>query len=63
MPYNRSNAIVGGKEKELTSIDVYKDIRCPQPEGVARQRVTTKRLGISRNALKKYLEGNTVPWV
>ena len=27
MPYNRINAIVGGKEKVVTSVDVYKEIR------------------------------------
>ena len=34
MPYNRINAIVGGKEKVVTSVDVYKEIRRLQLEGV-----------------------------
>ena len=38
MPCNRSRAIVGGKEKELTSVDVYKGIRRLQLAGVTSQR-------------------------
>ena len=62
MPYNRINAIVGGKEKVVTSVDVYKEIRRLQLEGVTSQRAAAKRLGISRNTVKKYWEGNAVPW-
>ena len=62
MPYNRINAIVGGKEKVVTSVDVYKEIRRLQLEGVTSQRAAAKRLGISRNTVKKYWEGNSVPW-
>lgn len=62
MPYNRLNAIVGGKEKVVTSVDVYKEIRRLQLEGVTSQRAAAKRLGISRNTVKKYWEGNAVPW-
>ena len=62
MPYNRIRAIVGGKEKVVTSVDVYKEIRRLQLEGVTSQRAAAKRLGISRNTVKKYWEGNAVPW-
>lgn len=62
MPYNRIKAIVGGKEKVVTSMDVYKEIRRLQLEGVTSQRAAAKRLGISRNTVKKYWEGNAVPW-
>ena len=62
MPYNRINAIVGGKEKVVTSVDVYKEIRRLQLEGITSQRAAAKRLGISRNTVKKYWEGNSVPW-
>lgn len=62
MPYNRFKAIVGGKEKVVTSVDVYKEIRRLQLEGVTSQRAAAKRLGISRNTVKKYWEGNAVPW-
>lgn len=62
MPYNRISAIVGGKEKVVTSVDVYKEIRRLQLEGVTSQRAAAKRLGISRNTVKKYWEGNAVPW-
>ena len=62
MPYNGINAIVGGKEKVVTSVDVYKEIRRLQLEGVTSQRTAAKQLGISRNTVKKYWEGNAVPW-
>ena len=62
MPYNGINAIVGGKEKVITSVDVYKEIRHLQLEGVTSQRAAAKQLGISRNTVKKYWEGNAVPW-
>ena len=62
MPYNRNKAIVGGKEKVVTSVDVYKEIRRLQLEGVTSQRTAAKLLGISRNTVKKYWEGNAVPW-
>ena len=51
MPYNRLRAIVGGKEKVVTSVDVYKEIRRLQLEGVTSQRAAAKRLGISRNTV------------
>ena len=62
MPYNRINAIVGGQEKVVTSVDVYKEIRRLQLEGVTSQRAAAQQLGISRNTVKKYWEGNSVPW-
>ena len=62
MPYNRNNAIVGGKEKVVTSVDVYKEIRRLQLEGITSQRAAAQQLGISRNTVKKYWEGNSVPW-
>ena len=31
-------------------------------EGVTGQRAAAKRLGISSNTVKKYWEGNAVPW-
>ena len=46
----------------VTSVDVYKEIRRLQLEGVTSQRAAAKRLGISRNTVKKYWEGNAVPW-
>lgn len=46
----------------VTSVDVYKEIRRLQLEGTTSQRAAAKRLGISRNTVKKYWEGNTVPW-
>lgn len=46
----------------VTSVDVYKEIRRLQLEGVTSQRAAAKQLGISRNTVKKYWEGNAVPW-
>ena len=46
----------------VTSVDVYKEIRRLQLEGVTSQRAVAKLLGISRNTVKKYWEGNAVPW-
>jgi Transposase and inactivated derivatives len=43
-------------------VDVYKEIRRLQLEGVTSQRAAAQRLGISRNTVKKYWEGNAVPW-
>lgn len=60
MPYNRINAIVGGKEKVVTSADVYKEIRRLQLEGVASRRAAAKQLGICRNTAKNV--GRAMPW-
>ena len=46
----------------VTTLDVYKEIRRLQLEGVTSQRTAAKRLGISRNTVKKYWEGDNVPW-
>ena len=46
----------------VTSVDVYQEIRRLQRDGVTSQRAAAKMLGISRNTVKKYWEGGTVPW-
>lgn len=46
----------------VTSVDVYKEIHRLQLEGITSQRAAAKQLGISRNTVKKYWEGNAVPW-
>ena len=46
----------------VTTVDVYKEIRRLQLEGVTSQRAAARQLGISRNTVKKYWEGNAVPW-
>lgn len=46
----------------VTSVNLYKEIRRLQVEGVTSQRRAAELLGISRNTVKKYWEGNTVPW-
>ena len=43
-------------------MDVYKEIRRQRLEGVTSQRTAAKQLGISRNTVKKYWEGDNVPW-
>ena len=45
----------------VTSVDVYKEIRRLQLEGITSQKAAAKRLGISRNTVQKYWEGNAVP--
>lgn len=46
----------------VTTVDVYKEIRRLQLEGVTSQRQVAKALGISRNTVKKYWNGDSVPW-
>lgn len=46
----------------VTSVDVYQEIRRLQLEGVTSQRTAAKMLGISRNTVKKYWDGEAVPW-
>ena len=43
-------------------METYKQIRRLQNEGVTSQRQAAKLLGISRNTVKKYWEGDRVPW-
>ncbi len=43
-------------------MDVYKEIRRLRLEGETSQRTVAKRLGISRNTVKKYWDGETVAW-
>lgn len=46
----------------VTSVDVYKEIRRLQLDGVSSQRAAAQMLGISRNTVKKYWQGESVPW-
>ena len=46
----------------VTGLDVYKEIRRLQLEGITSQRAAARQLGISRNTVKKYWDGETVPW-
>ncbi len=43
-------------------MDVYKEIRRLQLDGVTSQRQAARMLGISRNTVKKYWNGDAVPW-
>lgn len=52
----------GRRRKVVTSVDVYQEIRRLQRDGITSQRTAAKMLGISRNTVKKYWEGSTVPW-
>ena len=52
----------GRRRKVVTSVDVYQEIRRLQRDGVTSQRAAATMLGISRNTVKKYWEGGTVPW-
>ena len=53
--------MVRRRNKVVTTLDVYKEIRRLQLEGATSQRWVAKALGISRNTVKKYWDGNTVP--
>ncbi len=44
------------------TLDLYKEIRRLQLEGVTSKRAAARLLGISRNTVDKYWEGDTVPW-
>lgn len=46
----------------VTTVEVYKEIRRLQLGGVTSQRQAARLLGISRNTVKKYWDGNAVPW-
>lgn len=46
----------------VTEVDVYQEIRRLQLEGVVSKREAARRLGISRNTVKKYWDGEAVPW-
>ena len=47
--------------KVVITMEVYKEVRKLRLEGVG-QRQIAKRLGISRNTVKKYMDGEAVPW-
>ena len=47
--------------KVVITMEVYKEIRRLRLEG-AGQREIAKRLGISRNTVRKYMDGEAVPW-
>ena len=46
----------------VTEVNVYQEIRRIQLEGVISKREAARRLGISRNTVKKYWDGDVVPW-
>lgn len=43
-------------------MDLYKEIRLLRLQGVTSLRRAAKTLGVSRNTVKKYWEGDNVPW-
>ena len=49
-------------KKVVTELETYKEIRRLQLEGETSQRQAAKKLGISRNTVKKYWNGDAVPW-
>ena len=60
--YNRGNLVMWRLGKVVTTVEVYKEIRRLQLDGVTSQRQAAKILGISRNTVQKYWNGDTVPW-
>lgn len=50
-----------GKYEVVITLEIYKEIRKKRLEGMS-QRKIAKQLGISRNTVKKYWDGDNVPW-
>lgn len=46
----------------MIGVDHYKDIRYPATVEGLSQRAIAKRLGISRNTVRRYVLGQNVPW-
>ncbi|MEG0168360.1 MAG: helix-turn-helix domain-containing protein, partial [Ruthenibacterium sp.] len=43
------------------TVELYKEVRRMHLDGVSQRQIAT-RLCISRNTVRKYLDGNVVPW-
>ena len=50
-----------GRTKVVVTVDIYREIRRLRLDGVS-QRQIAAQLHISRNTVKKYWDGDTVPW-
>lgn len=48
-------------KKVVITVDIYKQVRQMHLEGISQRRIASV-LGISRNTVKKYLNGDKVPW-
>ena len=49
-------------ERVIIDVDIYQQIREMTTKQHMSQRAVAKALGISRNTVKKYCDGNNVPW-
>jgi transposase len=52
----------GGSERMIIEVEIYEKIRYYHVHEELSQRAIAKRLGISRTTVKKYIDGNQVPW-
>ena len=55
-----NSSFTGGVEGVIIEVEIYKVVRKLTIEGMS-QRAIAKQLGISRQTVKKYGEGDTVP--
>lgn len=53
-------SFTGGAKGVVIEVEIYEDIRKLAIEGMS-QRAIAKKLGISRQTVKKYGEGETIP--
>lgn len=50
-----------GVIRVVITVEMYRQVRRMHLEGIS-QRQIARQLGISRNTVKKYLDGANVPW-
>ena len=46
----------------IIEVDIYEEIRKLHLDGISQRSIASK-LGVSRQTVKKYCNGDTVPWV
>ena len=46
----------------IIEVDIYEEIRKLHLSGISQRNIASK-LGVSRQTVKKYCNGDTVPWV
>ena len=58
---HNSRRLCRGQEKVVITVEVYKQIRKMRLEGMSQRQIAAE-LHISRNTVKKYWDGDKVPW-
>ena len=51
-----------GENEVVITVNIYKEVRQLRQQGCSQRSIATQ-LGISRNTVKKYWDGESVPWV